>query len=95
MVKQHVRLGAVELQQPYAQHRTTVAEKCAPWVVALRSARTEQLRGHTVLRTGEHRAGVHSPDCEKLKPNKKQVRRKPKQHRAVVGFMVVLSKYPL
>lgn len=87
-------MWSVKLQWPYAQRRT-VTEKYARWVVVLRSARTNHLRGHTVLRTGEHRVGIHSPDCEKLNPNKRQVRRKPKQHWAVVGFIVVLSKYPL
>lgn len=32
--------------------------------------------------------GVHSPDCEEPDPKSRQVRRKPKQHRAVAGFMV-------
>lgn len=76
--------------------RTTVMEKCARWIVVpLRSVRADQLRGYTKLRTGEQTDGVHSPDCEELDPNKRQVRRKPKQHRAVVGFIVVLGKYLL
>ncbi len=61
----------------------------------LRSVRTDQLHRYTKLRTGEQTDGVHSPDCEELDPNKRQVRRKPKQHRAVVGFIVVLGKYLL
>lgn len=44
---------------------------------------------------GEHTDGVHSPDCEELDPTKRKVRRKPKQHRTVVGFIVVLGKYLL
>lgn len=61
----------------------------------MRSVRTDQLHGYTKLRTGEQMDGVDSPDCEELDPNKKQVRRKPKQHGVVVGFIVVLSKYLL
>lgn len=64
-------------------------------VVPLRSVRTDQLHRDTELRTGQQMDGVHSPDCEELDPNKGQVRRKPKQHRAVVGFIVVLGKYLL
>lgn len=43
----------------------------------------------------EQTDGIHSPDCEELDPNKRHVRRTPKQHRAVVGFIVVLDKYLL
>lgn len=32
----------------------------------------------------------NSPDCDELDPNRREVRRKPKKHRAVVGFIVVL-----
>lgn len=40
------------------------------------------------------RSGVFSPDCAELDPNNRQVRRKPKQRGAVVGFMAVLGSYP-
>lgn len=61
-------------------------------VVPLRSVRAARLHGHTESCAP---GGVHSPDCEELDPSKRQVRRKPKQHRAaVVGFIVVLGKYP-
>lgn len=75
---------------------TTATEKCARWIVVpLRTVRAGQLRGYTKLRTGEQADCVHSPDCEELDPNKRQVRRKPKQHGVVVGFIVVLGKYLL
>lgn len=65
-------------------------------VVPLRPVRAERLRGHTRAAHREKRTdGVHSPDCEELDPNKRQARRKPKQHGAVVGFMFVLGKYLL
>lgn len=54
----------------------------------LRSARTDELHGDTERRTGRQTDGVHSPDCEELDLNKKQVRRKPRKHGAVVGFIV-------
>lgn len=59
------------------------------------AALSTQLHRDTELRTGRQMDGVHSPDCEELDPNKRKVRRKPKQHRAVVGFIVVLGKYLL
>lgn len=64
--------------------------------VPLRSVRAGgQFRGHTILYTGEQKDGVHSPDCEELDPNNRQVSKKPKQHGAVVGFIVVLGSYLL
>lgn len=60
-------------------------------VVPLRSARTErftQRAAHWAQRS--RLTAFNSPDCWELEPNRREVRIKPKQHRAVVGFIVVL-----
>lgn len=90
-----MRIGYVKPLVIFVKRKTLI-EKYARWIlVPLRSLRAERLQRYTKLRTWEQTAGVHSPDCDELDPNKTQVRRKPKQHRAVVGFIVVLGKYLL
>lgn len=55
----------------------------------MRSVRTRAISKDTQhCAPGKQADGVHSPDCEEPDPKSRQVRRMPKQHRAVAGFMV-------